>query len=98
MIMKEHTILQKLMMTKIMNEGTRRAVRERLKLILENEQKEFRYFEDSVKEKLNLTRARQVERRFNKRCQALKIVIFKLTPYMERTDDVPSIIVKKGKK
>ena len=81
-----------------MTEGTKKAVRERLKLILENEQKEFQYFEEAVKEKLNLTRARQVERRFNKRCQALKIVIYMLTPYMERTDDVPSIIVKKERK
>lgn len=95
--MNAYSQLQKLMMSKILNEGTKRAVRERLMIILDNELKQFKWWEDAIRHKLNVTRQAQVERRYNKEIQALKIVIHKLTPFMERVDDEPSIIVKKKK-
>lgn len=96
--MNAYSQLQKLMMTKIMNEGTKRAVRERLEIILNDELRQFKWWEDVVKSKLNATRQMAIERRFNKEIQALKIVIHKLTPFGDRVDDEPSIIVKKPKK
>lgn len=82
-------------MTKIINESVKRGVRERLKLFLAEEERMYTFFNDHVKHKVNLTRAKQVIREHNKRMQALKIVIHMLTPYFERTEDVPSIVVKK---
>ena len=95
--MKEHTILQKLMLSRNLTEGTKRAIRERLMLFLEDEEKQFKRWLDVIKPKLNRTRQEQVERRFNKEIQAMKIVIHKLTPYFDRTEDEPSIVVKKKK-
>jgi hypothetical protein len=95
--MNAYSQLQKLMTSKILNEGVKRAVRERLQMILDNELKQFRWWEESLRHKMNRTRQEQVERRFNKDIQALKIVIHKLTPFMDRVDDEPSIIVKKKK-
>ena len=95
--MNAYSQLQKLMMSKILNEGTKKAVRERLQLILDDECRQFRWWDETVRKKLNRTRQDQVERRFNKEIQALKIVIHKLTPFMDRVDDEPSIVVKKQK-
>lgn len=95
--MNAYQDLRNLMTNKLMNEGTKRAVRERLKIILDDELKQFTRWQDIIKAKLNMTRAAQVERRFNKEIQALKIVIHKLTPFGDRVDDEPSIIVKKKK-
>jgi hypothetical protein len=96
--MNPYADLRNLMTNKLLNEGTKRAVRERLKIILDDELKQFTRWQDIIKAKLNVTRAAQVERRFNKEIQALKIVIHKLTPFGDRVDDEPSIIVKKPKK
>lgn len=93
--MNAYQDLRNLMTNKLMNEGTRRAVRERLKIILDDELKQFTRWQDIIKAKLNMTRAAQVERRFNKEIQALKIVIYKLTPFGDRVDDEPAIVVKK---
>ena len=93
--MNAYSQLQKLMTSKLLNEGTKRAVRERLEIILNDELKQFARWQDVIQEKLNPTRRAQVARRFNKEIQALKIVIHKLTPFMDRVDDEPSIIVKK---
>lgn len=96
--MNAYTQLQRLMLSRKLTETTKRAVRERLMLFLEEEEKQFARWNDVIRQKLNITRATEVERRFNKEIQALKIVIHKLTPFFERTEDVPSIIVKKPKK
>lgn len=95
--MNHYQTLRKLMTSKILNENVRRAVRERLKMILEEEIKRFKWWQESIKDKLNKTRSDQIERRFNKDIQALKIVIHKLTPFYEREDDIPAFIVKKKK-
>lgn len=88
-------LLQKMTFTKIITETVRRSVRVRLISILESEQKAHKHWEDYIKHKLNSTRQKQVGREYNKRIQALKIVIYSLTPYLERTDDVPTFVVKK---
>jgi hypothetical protein len=82
----------------MMNEGVKRAIRERLKIILEEEEKQLRYWEGTIRSKLNRTRQDHIERRFHKDIQALKIVIHKLTPFFERTDDIPMFVVKKEPK
>lgn len=86
------------MLTRSMTETTRRAVRERLMLFLEAEEKAFASWNDAIRQKLNITRQSAIERRFNKEIQALKIVIHKLTPFSERLGDEPSIVVKKKQK
>lgn len=96
--MNAYTQLQKLMTSKFLTEGTKRAVRERLKIILDDEVRQFERWQEVLQLKMNVTRRAQVERRFNKEIQALKIVIHKLTPFGDRVDDEPSIIVKKPKK
>lgn len=90
-----YKILQNLMFRKTLNEGVKRAVRVRLQCILDNEVSEYRYWIDNIKEKLNKSRQKEVERKFNKRIQAFKITIHALTPYFERTDDIPTFVVKK---
>jgi len=90
-------LLQKMTFNKTITETIRRSVRVRLISILESEQKAHYFWVDHVKDKLNATRKKQVEREYNKRIQALKIVIYSLTPYLERTEDVPTFVVKKPK-
>lgn len=78
-----------------MNEGVKRAIRVRLETILENEESMYRWWLENVKHKLNRTRQKGVDREFKKRIQALKIVVYMLTPFGERTSDVPMFVVKK---
>lgn len=96
--MKPLQTLQKLMASKLLSESVKKAVRVRLEMILTEELRQLEWWENTVREKLNHTRQKQIEARFNKDIQALKIVIHKLTPFFERTTDIPSIIVKKPKK
>lgn len=90
-------LLQKMTFSKTITETVRRSIRVRLLSILDAEQKAHTYWGEHIKDKLNATRKKQVEREYNKRIQALKIVIYSLTPYLERTDDVPTFVVKKPK-
>ena len=90
-------LLQRMTFNKTITETIRRSVRVRLICILESEQKAHLYWTEHIKDKLNPTRRKQVEREYNKRIQALKIVIYSLTQYLERTDDIPMFIVKKPK-
>lgn len=92
-----YRILQKMTFGKTMTETVRRAVRVRLTAILENEEKTFELWETNVKHKLNKTRQKQVAREFQKRIQAFKITIHALTPFWERTEDIPTFVVRKGK-
>ena len=85
-------------MSKIINEGVKRGIRVRLKIILDNEERQLSHWNDAIRHQLNATRQKQVEREFTKRIQALRIVLHMLTPFFERTTDVPSIIVKKKAK
>ena len=91
------SLLRKMTFNKTITETIRRSVRVRLICILDSEQKAFSYWIENIKDKLNATRRKQVEREYNKRIQALKIVIYSLTPYLERTEDVPTFVVKKPK-
>jgi hypothetical protein len=90
-------LLQKMTFNKTITETVRRSIRVRLISILDAEQKAHFYWSEHIKDKLNATRKKQVEREYNKRIQALKIVIYSLTPYLERTEDVPTFVVKKHK-
>lgn len=90
-------LLQKMTFSKPINETIRRSVRVRLICILESEEKAHFFWSENIRGKLNNTRQKQIQREYNKRIQALKIVIYSLTPYLERTDDVPTFVIKKSK-
>lgn len=96
--MKNQAINYKWTMNKLINETIKRAIRVRLELVLEDQEKAFQRWEENIKHKMNKSRQLQIERKFNKIISALKIVIYWLTPYMERTDDEPTFVVKKDKK
>lgn len=81
-----------------MNEGVKRAIRVRLQVILDHEIKSFDHWIEVIKPKLNRTRQKQIDREHKKRIQAMRIVIHMLTPYLERTEDVPTFVVRKDKK
>lgn len=86
------------MFSKTMNESTRRAIRVRLEVILEEKEKSYTHWQEMIKPKMNASRIKMVEREFRKIIQAMKIVIHSLTPFYERITDVPTFIVKKDKK
>ena len=84
-----------LVFNKGMNEGMKRAIRERLKSFLALEEKSFDFWNVHVKHKMNFTRQRQVERQRRKIIQAFRIVIHYLTPFGERMEDIPDAVAKK---
>ena len=88
-------ILQKMTLSKTMTETVRRAIRVRLEVIVSAEIQHYEKWKVEVRHKLNATRQKQIEREFKKRIQAGKIVLHWLTPYYERTDDVPTIVIRK---
>lgn len=93
-----YKLLQNLMFRKTLNEGVKRAVRVRLQAILENELFEYRHWTEHIKHKQAKSRQKEIERKFNKRIQAFKITIHALTPFFERSEDIPSFVVRKDKK
>lgn len=95
--MNYYRVQTKLPVSRIINNGVKRAIRERLLIILQEEEKQQQFWNDNVAPRLNTTRRKQVVREANKRIQALKIVIYMLTPFYERTEDVPSIVRKASK-
>lgn len=95
--MRNHPINLKWTMSKIINETIKRAIRQRLEILLEDQQKQYRHWIENNKHKMNVSRQDQVERKFNKIIQAMKIVIYYLTPYFERMDDEPTFVIKKKK-
>lgn len=97
-VSEAYKMLQKLMFSKSMTESSRRAIRVRLEPMLEDEERQYKRWQEEIKPKMNLTRQKQVEREFKKRIQGLKIVIHLLTPYWERVSDVPTFVVRKDKK
>ena len=96
--MDAYKILQRMTLSKTINQTVIRAVRMRLERILENKESQYKHWQESVKHKLNETRRKQVERHFQKTIQAYKIIIFDLTPYYERVGDPPAIVVTKKNK
>lgn len=96
--MNAYQLLKKMHFSKILTQTVRRAIRVRLEAILEEEEKTYQYWETTVMHKLNTTRQKQVAREFKKRIQAMKIVVHALTPFWERTTDVPTFVVRKQKK
>jgi len=96
--MDAYKVLQKMTFSKSMTETVKRAIRVRLQTILDQEIKSFERWNEVIKPNMNLTRQKQVSREFKKRIQAMKIVIHALTPFFERTEDVPTFVVRKNKK
>lgn len=69
--------------------NTKKAIAIRLKIFLEEEQKGYDHWLRIVKPRLKKTLADQLERKQKQRIQALKIVIWLLTPPMERDNEFP---------
>jgi hypothetical protein len=69
--------------------NTKKALALRLKLFLEQEEQGYDHWLRVVKPKLKKTLADQLERKHRQRIQAFKIVIWILTPTMERDNDFP---------
>lgn len=86
-----------LTMTNVDNQRIRRSLRLRLQLILEEEEKQLRHWNEVVRHNIRPSTAASIERKRVKHIQALKIVIHMMTPFYDRTEDVPSFIVKKDK-
>jgi len=95
--MNAFQLLQKMALSKQMTQTVCRAIRVRLEVILNQEIETYDKWQKDVKHKMNVTRQKQVQREFLKRIQAAKIVVHWLTPYFERTEDVPLLIIKKKK-
>lgn len=96
--MDAYRILQRMTLSKTINQTVIKAVRVRLERMLENKEIQYKRWEETVKHKLNPTRKKEVERHFQKVIQAYKIIIFDLTPYFERVGDPPAIVVTKKSK
>ena len=71
--------------------GVRLAVRSRLLLFLDEEQRTYDRWKESIAHKLKSTRRSQVDRNFRKRIQAIRIVIWIMTPRELRDDDMPPL-------
>jgi hypothetical protein len=69
--------------------NTKKALAIRLKCILEQEEQGYDHWLRIVKPKLKKTLADQLERKQKQKIQALKIVIWILTPPMERDNEFP---------
>lgn len=90
-------ILQKMTFSKSMTETVRRAIRVRLLVILEDEERQYKRWQEHISPTMNRTRQKMIDREFKKRIQAYKITIHCLTPYYERETDVPTFVVRKPK-
>lgn len=71
--------------------GVKLAVRQRLITILEDEIRSYNHWKDHVAGKMKTTRRIQVQRAFKKRLQAMRIVIYILTPREMRDGDMPTL-------
>lgn len=91
--------VQNLIFSKQITSSIKRAMRGRLQTILAEHERNFNSWEEKIKHKLNITRQRDIRRRFQKEIQALKITIHFLTPYMERAgEEEPMFIVNRATK
>jgi hypothetical protein len=69
--------------------NVRKALALRLKIMLDVEQVNYARWQEAIKPRLTATRSSQMERMLKQRIQALKVVIWMLTPSMDREDDFP---------
>jgi hypothetical protein len=73
------------------NRSVRLAVRQRLIMILTEEIQSYEGWLERIAPKLKATRRAQVRRVFKKRIQALRIVVYILTPRDIRDTDMPNL-------
>lgn len=92
-----YKLLRNMIFRKTLTQTVKRAVRVRLEAILAEEETCFNHWKENVRHKLNVTRQKMIEREFQKRIQAMKIVIHALTPFFERVNDVPTFVVRKDR-
>lgn len=85
-----------LMFCKTLNKGVKKAVRIRLEVMLEEEERVLISWHERCKRLLNKTRAKQIETNYHKRIAALRIVIWMLSEMGDR-GDLPPLVIKKPK-
>jgi hypothetical protein len=88
--------LRQLMFSKVMNKGVKRAVKLRLDVMLEEEERAFASWLDRCKRLLQKTRQQQIERNYLKRISALRIVCWMLSEMGDR-GDLPAMVIKRPK-
>lgn len=71
------------------NKGVKRALKVRLEFILADMIRNYTFWDENARRHLKATRQAQVERKMKQQIQALKIVIWMLTPSNERMEDFP---------
>lgn len=86
--------LRQLMFSKVMNASVKHAVKTRLDVMLEEEERAFTSWKERCERLLLKTRAQQIERNYMKRLNALKIVCWMLSPNGDR-GDLPPIVMKR---
>lgn len=96
-LMNYYKLPQKMPVSRIINKSVKRSISDRLKIILTEHEKMYDFWQVNLRPKLNHTRQKEVERKFKKHIQALKITIHFLTPFYENYDDEPMFVVKKKK-
>ena len=89
---QEQKQISNLIFSKQINAGIKKAMVRRLTLLLDEHERQYEKWETQYKPRLNVTRQKDVSRRYEKNIQALKIVIYFLTPTNERVDNEPSFI------
>lgn len=93
--MDAYRILQKMTFNKNINATVVKAVRTRLERLLQEEERSYAHWKQNIEHKLNQTRRKEIRRKFEKVITSYKIVIYHLTPFFERTDDIPALINRK---
>lgn len=94
--MDAYQILRRMAFSKSVNQTVIKAVKVRLETMLANKEAQFQHWKDRNEVLCTKTRAKEVRRHFEKTIQAYKIIIYDLTPYFERSHDVP-IFFKRNK-
>lgn len=95
--MDAYKILQKMTLGRNINSSVIRAVRARLIFLLDERKRKFVHWEEHISHKMNPTRQKEVRRKFEKIIKAYEIVIYDLTPFFERVEDLPPLIDRKKK-
>lgn len=71
------------------DKNVKRALCLRLQTILVDEERQYAYWLEHIRPKIKESRARLLDRKMRQQLQALRIVIWMLTPNMERKEDFP---------
>jgi hypothetical protein len=78
-------------MKKGFDSNVKRAIKVRLELLLEEQEKTYKHYLEFIKHRQTASRQAMVERAHKKKITALRIVLYMCTPHMERDSDMPNL-------